>query len=122
MEVVADIQKGSEDEATQKSITDDTARAPKEELTQISGKVDDNKGGEEGEVVAKEEGKEVVEDEDKKNSIPVPRRKNLKRNAKATTSVQEAGDVSIKSITKNSMVKEMTNLMKYMADERQVEN
>ena len=111
MAVVGDIQKGSEDEATQISITDDTADAPKEELTQISGK-------EEGEVVAKEEGEEVVEDEDKKNGIPVPRRKNPKRNAKATTSVQEAGDVSIKSITKNSMVKEMTNLLKYMADER----
>ena len=108
MAVVGDIQKGSEDEATQISITDDTAGAPKEELIQI----------EEGEVVAKEEGEEVVEDEDKKNGIPVPRRKNPKRNAKATTSVQEAGDVSIKSITKNSMVKEMTNLLKYMADER----
>ena len=109
MAVVGDIQKGSEDEATQISITDDTADAPKEELTQISGK-------EEGEVVAKEEGEEVVEDEDKKNGIPVPRRKNPTRNAKENTSVQ--GDVSIKSITKNSMVKEMTNLLKYMADER----
>ena len=80
MAVVGDIQKGSEDEATQRSITDDTAGAPKEELTQISGK-------EESEVVAKEE-EEVVENEGKKNGIPVPRRTNPKRNNKATTSVQ----------------------------------
>ena len=109
-----------DEHGTQRSITDDTVDAPKEELTQLSEKVVDvaeDEGAKEEDVV------ENVEVAKKKKASPLPKRKYPKRNAKSTTtSVQESNEddkvISIKDITKNPMIKEMTSLLQYLADER----